>query len=114
MSTSPLATTVVANQLLSQLDPKIFDGLVLGTGGVMLVKDECIGNCNIQQKIKYVLIELSAFHVAAVIPTKLIASVYSAHELIVADDSLWAWHWSLSTILLLPKDCTRGSGLCVG
>ena len=54
MSNSSLMTTIVTNELLDQLDPEVFDGLVLPTGGV-IVKDECVGDCDIEQKVKIYL-----------------------------------------------------------
>ena len=47
----------------------------------MLVQHKCIGNGDIQQKVKYILVELSTFRPAAIIPSELVASIHPSHEL---------------------------------
>ena len=51
------ATTVLPNQLSSQLQPKLLDS-DLGVRTIVFIEDICIGYCNIQQEVEYVLVEL--------------------------------------------------------
>ena len=51
---------VITDELLCQLHMKIIlDGLVLQAGSVVLVQHKCIGNSDIEQKVKDILVELS-------------------------------------------------------
>ena len=59
-------TTVLPNQLSSQLQPKLLDS-DLGVRTTVFIEDVCIGYCNIEQEVEYVLVELSAFGTAIVI-----------------------------------------------
>ena len=108
-------TAVIANELLRQLHMKISDGLVLQTGSVVLVQHKRIGNSDIKQKVKDILVELPTFRTLAIIASKLVVLIHPSHELVGDDDFwTWHWHWNPGSILLPPKDCTSCCRLCVG
>jgi len=72
------ATTVLPNQLSTQLQPKLLD-FDLGVRTIVFIEDICIGYCNIEQEVEYVLVELSAFGMAVVVAMQLVTPVYSSH-----------------------------------
>ena len=104
------ATTVLPNQLSSQLQPKLLDS-DLGVRTIVFIEDVCVGYCNIEQGVEYVLIELSAFGTAVVVATQLVTPVYSSHVGIVLNDGVWTCDRDSGTISLSPQYRPRCLGL---
>ena len=73
-----MATTVVTNQLGCQLEPKILHHHAGTARGMVLHEDEGIGDGDIEQEIKDVLIEFPALCPAVVVtPCPLLPYRYS-------------------------------------
>ena len=76
------SSAIVSYQLAGQLQAKLLDRIEECILTVSFLKNEGIGDCHIQQKVKYVFIK-SAFCSAAVIAPDLISSVGAAHKGVV-------------------------------
>ena len=67
LSTSLPTTTVVPDEFLRQLDSEVEDCPVFRVGSVALVQHKCVGDSNVQQKVKNVFVKLSTFSSTAVV-----------------------------------------------
>jgi hypothetical protein len=102
-TTDPSSTAVVTNELRCQLQPERFDGGAWYTATVALLEDVGIRDGDVEQKLKYVLIELPAFGSATVVGTNLVTPVNSPNELIVVHDRQWARN-SYPRTIFLPSE----------
>lgn len=103
-TTDPSSTAIVANEFTCQLQPECFDVLEwCHTATVALLKDVCICDGDVEQKLKNILIKFSAFGSAAVIASNLVTPVNSTHEIVIVKDGQWAWNRYPGAILLSSK-----------
>ena len=113
-STTTSATAAVfTNQLFCQLKAEALDVGEGTRGTVVLHKEKGVSYSYIEQEGEDVLIKFPALCPAAIITPKLISSIHSPHELVVADDALWTGDRNSRTILQPSKDSPHSSWLTV-
>ena len=56
----------------------------------VFIQDERVGDGDIKEKVKDVLIKLATLGVAIIVPPQLITTINSSHTLVVCDDGFWA------------------------
>ena len=98
--TNPSSTTIVSNEFSCQLQPEGLDCPEWYTATVALLENVGVGDSDVEQKIKNILIKFSALCSATIVASNLVTPVNSAHELIVINDGQWARNSYPCTILL--------------
>ena len=106
-TTSSSSTTIVINELTCQLQSEFLYGSEWCAPTVVLLEDVRIRDRNVEQKVKNVLVKLSAFGTAAVVSSNLITSINSAHVLVVVNDRQGARNAYPRSILLPSKYSAR-------
>ena len=56
----------------------------------VFIQDERVGDGDIKEKVKDVLIKLATLGAAIIAPPQLITTINSSHTLVVCDDGFWA------------------------
>ena len=79
----------------------------------MLHEKESICYSYIEQEGKDVFVKFPALCFAAIVATKLVSSIHSPHELVVADNALRTGDRNLKSILQPSEDSSDSSGLAV-
>ena len=81
-ATSSKTTAVITHELSCQLQSKLHHILVDVLRAKFLLKYVGIGNGNVEEKVKHVPVELSAFVSTGIVPTQLVSSVNPSHVLV--------------------------------
>ena len=105
--TNPSSTAVVSNEFSCQLQPEGLDRPEWYTATVALLENVGVGDSDVEQKIKNILIKFSALRSATIVAANLVTPVNSAHELIVIDDGQWTRNSYPCTILLPTEYSAR-------
>ena len=80
----------------------------------MLHEKESISCSYIEQEGKDIFVKFPALCSPAIVATKLVSSIHSPHELVVADDALRTGDRNPRSILQPSEDSSDSSGLAVG
>ena len=113
-TTTSAMAAVFTNQLFCQLKAEALDVGKGTRGTVVLHEKERVSYSYIKQEGEDILIKFPTLCPAAIITTKLVSSIHSPHELVVADDALGTGDGNSRTILQPSKDSPHSSQLTVG
>ena len=81
--TSSTTTAVITHEFSCQLQSKLLHILVDVLRAKVLLKNVGIGNSNVEEKVKYVPVELSALRsTGIIIPMQLVSSINPSHVLV--------------------------------
>jgi len=103
-ATSSTTTAVITHEFSCQLQSKLLHILVDVLRAKVLLKNVGIGNSNVEEKVKYVPVELSALRSTGIIPTQLVSSINPSHVLIVQLNCFRTADGSASVVLQSPEN----------
>ena len=100
VSVVALLGVVVPNQTFCQFQSVLLQWRSTCNTRVLLSQDVGVGKCCLENEPKYISIELPTFCSYSVVRPQLVIPIYSPHELLVLQHSLWAGHVHLPPIRL--------------